>query len=85
MANILWAFLGALARALLPLIIKGCIRLSSKLGRVFLRKGWRGLRAKMLDMFTGRSRRKKTRDFKSGRDSGKEISEVDQADDETDF
>lgn len=82
MANLLWAFIGALARALLPLVIKGSVRLASKFGRIYLRFGWRGLRTQMLKMFTGGTRRKKTRDFKSGRTGGKEISEVDAAEED---
>lgn len=79
MVNLLWSFIGALARALLPLVIKGSIRIASKFGRVYIRQGWRGLRTQMLKMFTSRAGRKKARDSKSRGAGRKEISEMDGA------
>ncbi len=79
MANLLWAFIGTIARALFPVFVKGCVRLASKFGRVYLRYGWKGLRAQMLKMFTGGPRAKKARDSEGGQAGGKEVSEMDDA------
>jgi hypothetical protein len=79
MANLLWTFLGAIARALFPVFVKGCVRLASKCGRIYLRYGWKGLRAQMRKMFTSGSRPKKARDSESCRAGGKEIPEMDDA------
>lgn len=78
MANLLWAFFGAFLRALFPVFLKICVRIASKLGRVFVRRGWGGFRAEVSKLLTIRSRRKEKKDSRRRRPRGEEVPEVDE-------
>lgn len=82
MVNLLWAFLGAFARALAPWLAKVLIRVSSKHGWIS-RSSYASARRKrsaLRDLLARRARGKKARDTRRGKARGEDFPAVDETD-----